>query len=55
MSQRKRIFIDMDETLCQFRKRYAEKLKSRPEIAYPQSQYGFFADLEPLPGAVEAY
>jgi 5'(3')-deoxyribonucleotidase len=55
MAQRKRIFIDMDDTLCQFSKRYAEKLKSQPEIAYPQSQYGFFANLEPIPGAVEAY
>jgi 5'(3')-deoxyribonucleotidase len=55
MGNRKRIFIDMDDTLCQFSKRYAEKRKSHPEIAYPQSQYGFFANLEPIPGAIEAY
>ena len=55
MQERKRIFIDMDDTLCQFRKRYNEKKSAHPDIAYPQSQYGFFADLEPMPGAIEAY
>ena len=30
------------------------KAKS-PELVYPQSQYGFFLELEPLPGAIEAF
>jgi len=55
MSYKKRIFIDMDNTLCQFSKHYAERLKAHPEVAYPQSQYGFFANLEPISGAIEAY
>ena len=55
MSDKKRVFIDMDDTLCHFSRRFAEKIKERPEIAYPQSQYGFFANLEPIQGAIEAY
>lgn len=50
-----RIFIDMDDTLCQYSKRFRERLALQPEIAFPQSQYGFFANLEPMPGAIEAY
>ena len=51
----KRIFIDMDDTLCQYSKRFKEKREERPEIEFPQSQYGFFANLEPMPRAIEAY
>lgn len=50
-----RIFIDMDDTLCQYSKHFKERLELRPDIAFPQSQYGFFSNLEPMPDAIEAY
>jgi 5'-nucleotidase len=50
-----RIFIDMDNTLCDYNGRFREMRKLRPEINYPQSQYGFFANLDPLPRAIESY
>ncbi len=50
-----RIFVDMDNTLCAYTQRFREKRAAQPEVLYPQSQYGFFANLDPLPGAIEAY
>lgn len=48
------VYIDMDDTICDFITRYNQKLKENPEIKYPQSQYGFFLDLDPISGAIEA-
>ena len=48
------IYVDMDGVLCDFQKAFDEDLKKTPEIAYPQSQYGFFAQLEPITGALYA-
>ncbi|MCP4438092.1 MAG: hypothetical protein GY810_04040 [Aureispira sp.] len=53
--QKQRVFIDMDNTLCDYRGRFKERKKLEPETKYPQSQYGFFAGLEPLAGAIESY
>jgi len=50
-----RVYIDMDDTLCQYSKAYREKKLRYPTIEYPQSQYGFFVELEPMIGAIEAY
>ena len=51
----RRIYIDMDDTLCDFVGHY-HKIKTQfPELAYPQSLPGFFLDLEPLLGAIEAF
>ena len=44
-----RIYIDLDDTLCQYTKAKLEALKKNPKMSYPQSQYGFFANLEPMP------
>lgn len=52
----KRVFIDMDNTLCDYRGRYEEWQNANEKfIPYPQSQYGFFSSLDPLPGAIDAY
>lgn len=53
--QKKRIFIDMDNTLCDYRGRFREWQAKEPETSYPQAQYGFFSSLEPLPNAIESY
>lgn len=46
------IYVDMDDTLCDYQKAYSEALKREPETKWPQSQYGFFANLEPLENAI---
>lgn len=48
------IHIDMDDTLCDFAGAFHYKVWQNPAIQYPQSQYGFFANLQPLTGAVSA-
>lgn len=48
------VYIDMDDTLCNFKKSYKRSLIERPENAWPHSKEGFFVELEPLPRALEA-
>ncbi len=53
---KKRVYVDMDNTLCDFRAKVAEiNLNSPVPLPYPQSRYGFFSSLQPMPGAIEAY
>lgn len=47
------IAVDMDGVLTDFRKKYFE-LKSN-DLEWPQCQPGFFANLEPIPGAIEGF
>ncbi|GHA18949.1 hypothetical protein GCM10008090_30780 [Arenicella chitinivorans] len=47
------VYIDMDDTLCNFKNSYKQSLIDRPEITWPHSQCGFFVHLEPLPQALE--
>ncbi|MEY3450883.1 MAG: hypothetical protein RL711_708 [Bacteroidota bacterium] len=53
MEQKKIVYVDMDDTLCDFTKAYFS-LKS-DECYYPQSTYGFFRNLEPIEDAIESY
>lgn len=48
------VYIDMDDVLCNYSKAMEESLKARPAIKFPQSQYGFFANLEPMENAVQS-
>ena len=50
----KTVYIDMDDVLCDFTGRKTELLASCPEMAYPQSQYGFYSELAPIKGAIKA-
>lgn len=50
-----RIYVDMDNVLCDYQKAYDEVKANDPEIKYPQSTYGFFLNLEPLPYATMGY
>lgn len=50
----KLVYIDMDDTICAFTDAFNASLKINPAIAYPQSQYRFFANLQPIPGAIDA-
>jgi len=50
-----RIYVDMDNVLCDYSLMYEKMLEKEPDIKYPQSQYKFFEDLEPILDAVESY
>lgn len=50
-----RIYIDMDNVLCNYNKAYDIAIKKEPKIIYPQSQYGFFLNLEPIEDATDSY
>ena len=49
-SKKIRIYVDMDNVLCDYQKAWDESMKRQPQIIYPQSQYGFFRNLEPIDG-----
>ena len=49
------VYIDMDDTMCDFMGAFHLAIKANPFIKYPQSQYGFFTNLKPIPGAIEGY
>lgn len=51
----RRIYIDMDDTLCDFAGHYLAVKARRPDLDYPQSVPGFFLELSPIPGAIEAF
>ena len=51
---KKIIYIDMDDVLCNFSKARAKALEIEPETIYPQSQYGFFRNLEPMEEAIKS-
>lgn len=44
----------MDDVLCDFMGAYQESIAKNPKIIYPQSQYGFWRNLEPIRGSIEA-
>ena len=48
--EKKRIFCDMDDTLCDF---IGPFKSGEYKLKYPQSKVGFFLDLKPLEGAIE--
>jgi len=50
----KRLYIDMDGVLCDFKSEYDLQLKLNPEQPYPQSQYGFFLNLKPIQDSLES-
>ena len=47
-----RIYIDMDNVLCDYQTAWENSMIYNPDILYPQSQYGFFRDLEPINSAL---
>jgi len=49
----KRIYIDMDGVLCDFKSHY-NNLKS-DYVPHPQTTYGFYTTMPEIPGAIETY
>ena len=52
---KERIYIDMDNTLCDYKSKYQQIQRDEPKLDYPQSKAGFYLDLNPLPGAIDAF
>jgi 5'(3')-deoxyribonucleotidase len=48
------VYIDMDDTICDYMSHHNKMSKLNPDIKYPQSQKGFFLNLEPIEGAIDA-
>lgn len=48
------VYVDMDDTLCDFTGAYCVALDKNPGIIYPQSQFDFFRKLDPSPLALDA-
>lgn len=51
---KKIVYIDMDDTLCDLQTAVKTAKHRNPKMPFPQAEYGFFANLEPLPFAKEA-
>lgn len=51
---KKKVMIDMDGVLCEYLGAHEEALKNNPRQNYPQSQFGFYLNLEPIPSALFA-
>lgn len=51
---KKIVYIDMDDTLADFMGAYEIARERNPAMMFPQAEYGFFANLEPLEDAVES-
>jgi 5'(3')-deoxyribonucleotidase len=48
------IFIDMDDTIADYTANVKKYKTLNPTQPFPQAQWGFFLELEPLPGAIES-
>ena len=47
------IYVDMDDVLCDYTHAFNRALSATPSVAFPQSQYGFYANLAPIEGALD--
>jgi 5'(3')-deoxyribonucleotidase len=52
---RKRIYVDMDDVLCDYFKAASLAILKNPNQPYPQSKWSFYLDLEEIPGAIEGF
>jgi 5'(3')-deoxyribonucleotidase len=49
------IYIDMDDTLCNYNDAFSKARQQNPDTHYPQSTPGFFLQLRPLPAAIDTF
>lgn len=50
-----KVFVDMDGVLCNFEKAYKKSKERNPGNKWPQMEYNFFLNLEPIEGSITAY
>jgi 5'(3')-deoxyribonucleotidase len=55
MNNKKIIYVDLDDTLCDYSGAYNKVKESSPSVEFPQSQPGFYENLSPLPDAIESF
>jgi len=48
------VYIDMDDVLSDYTTAFNNAVEETPGIAFPQSQYGFYANLAPITEAIES-
>lgn len=48
------LYVDLDGVLCDIHKQRQLYLKNNPDMKYPQSQYGFFVEMEEIPYSVDS-
>ena len=48
------LLIDQDDVIADFTGAAIDAIRKTPGIQFPQSQYKFFENLDPMPGAVES-
>lgn len=46
----KRVYVDMDDTICHYTKKHSSQKSD--SMQYPQSQIGFFINLEPIEDSI---
>jgi 5'(3')-deoxyribonucleotidase len=49
------VYIDMDDTLCDFKMAFYQCRLENPTLKFPQSTKNFFFDLEPITDAIETF
>lgn len=49
-----RIFVDMDDTIVDFKRGFLRAREAHPDVEWPHSVPGFFLDLEPIEGAIDS-
>lgn len=52
---KKRVYVDLDGVLADFITAFNKEKELNPEQPYPQSQYGFFMNLEPIKDSIESF
>ncbi len=55
MNKKKIIYVDLDDTLCDYQGAFKKVKESEPDLKFPQSQPGFYESLKPLPDAIDAF
>jgi 5'(3')-deoxyribonucleotidase len=48
------VYIDMDDTLCDYRSAHQQALAANPSMNFPQAEYGFFSRLKSIENAIES-
>ena len=48
------VYVDMDDTICEFTKHKNEHLAKNPAIQFPQAVYKFFETIPPIENAIES-
>jgi FMN phosphatase YigB (HAD superfamily) len=49
------VYVDLDDTLCDYNDAYNTAKHNDPSVKYPQSGEGFYLNLKPLPDALEVF